>query len=323
VHPPPPFPFWPLSPTGPKLLLGVEFEGKELKTLDSFEKALAARGLDYSAIQANNPVSLLLDLNIAAEHGLLRKVVNDWGVIYSLWKTSDAYMEAKGVRRRQMRQLLKYLFFWGSDYPGVSWWPLKLAAGLSLFRRENRGTSVRQRLVRAESLALRLASVLTKITCELQLCSKGSRPSLRDTLLPVINECEAALKEARYFDVNPRPSARSHSSNELQMEEALRAEKLIVELVSTMDRALVGLEHATHRMGPLDAHRAKHVFRQSEAVLRDVLPERDHEPAAIGLFDAFLYVSRLLVGFWLIPLVLVTHGYVRPKTPVRATSTDF
>ncbi len=75
---PPPFPFWPLSPHGPKEILGVKFEGRDLQTLETFKRALTARGHDYKFIQIHDPASLLLDLNIAAEHRLLRAVVNDW-----------------------------------------------------------------------------------------------------------------------------------------------------------------------------------------------------------------------------------------------------
>src|ERR1700735_4745359 len=107
---PPPFPFWPLSPSGPRSLAGVEFDDKELANLETLKSALSARGVDYTTIRGSEPTTLLLDLCNAGKHRLLRDVVNDWGVMYSLWKTSDAYMESSGAQRREMRQLLKYLF---------------------------------------------------------------------------------------------------------------------------------------------------------------------------------------------------------------------
>ncbi len=319
---PPSFPLWPLSPSGPKLVLGMEFESKDLKTLESFKQALAARGRDYASIRANDPVSLLLDINNVGAHRLLRSVVTDLGVIFSLWKTSDAYMEAKGDRRNQLRHLLNYLFFWGHNYPGLTSWPLKLAAGLTLFRGEGAAGKPRQRLARAESFTLRLATVLTTITKELRLYTKGTQKPLRNTVLPVIKECEVILKEAEYFDIHPRPSERLHASDELQMEEAHRAEKLIVRLVNTTDRALICLEHATPRMGPLDAHRARNVFRQSEAVLQEVLPQHQHKPVLIGLYDSFLYVGRVLVGISLLPLVLLGQVFTRRKPAVDAATAE-
>lgn len=321
---PPPFPFWPLSPTGPKRLLGTEFEDKELQSLDTFKAALKARGFDYKSLQTGDPASLLLDLNNAGEQRLLRKVVNDWGVIYSLWKTSDAYVEARGERRQQMRHLLRYLFFWGHDYPGRNFWPLKVAVGLTLFRNENGRAGARRRLVRAESLVLRLASLLTKVAGELRICSEGNRTSLRETLLTVARECEAVLKEAKYFDTVPRPSRRLHTDEELQREEALRAEKLILRLVSMLERALACLDHAVYRVGPLDAHRARHLMRQAEALLLEIHPDAgpqpSYTPGTVMLFDAFLYVGRLFVGFWLIPLVLATGGHRRPETAIESGS---
>jgi hypothetical protein len=94
--------------------------------------------------------------------------------------------------------------------------------------------------------------------------------------------------------------------------------------VHTIERTLSILHDARYRIGPLDAHRARHVIRHSEAVLLEALPEIEHEPtyspATIMAFDVSLYVSRLVIGFWLLPLVLTTHGLLRPKAEAPASS---
>jgi hypothetical protein len=322
---PPPFPFWPLSPTGPRSLAGVEFDDKELANLETLKSALSARGVDYTTIRGSEPTTLLLDLCNAGKHRLLRDVVNDWGVMYSLWKTSDAYMESSGAQRRQIRELLKYLFFWAGQYPGHGWWPLKLVAHLGLFHREGEKKNVRLRLVQVEETVLRLASSLTNMTRELQICAKWSRFPLRDPVSILIGQSEAALQQAAYFNGRPRPSQREDSDTEMQREDAERAEKLIVRLVHLVERALEHLRSAIYHLGPLDAHRARHVMRQGAQVLLDLLPDLEPKPhktpAAIMLFDAFLYTSRLVVGFGLIPLVLLTRG-LRPKNAYESQPSE-
>ncbi|HEX4139587.1 MAG TPA: hypothetical protein VHY09_04520 [Candidatus Methylacidiphilales bacterium] len=319
---PPPFPFWPLSPSGPRLLLGRDFDQKELASIEIFKEALIERGLNYTSLRVNDPASLLLELNNAGAHRLVRKIVSDWGTVYSLWKVSDAYMEASGIRRREFRHLLKYLIFWGSDHPDRGWWPLRLSAGLSLFRREKEGDGVRQRLARAESLVVRLASALGKLTSELRIYSEGTKSPYRNILPDFVGQCEGALREAAYFGADPRPSKRVHADSELQLDEAQCAEKLIVTLVHNMERAIDFIDDAIDRIGPLDAHRARHVVRESATLLLEVLSDTEQEPAhtraAVMLFDICLYASRILVGFWLIPLVLAARRLLRPKPALEA-----
>ena len=127
----------------------MKFNDEELANLETLKNALSARGLDYTSIRSSEPVTLLLDLCNAGKHRLLRLVVNEWGVMYSLWKASDAYMETSGAERRQMRQLLKYLFFWASQNPGEGGLPLKLVAHLGMFHRESEKKNVQRRLARA------------------------------------------------------------------------------------------------------------------------------------------------------------------------------
>jgi hypothetical protein len=313
---PPPFPFWPLSPSGPRSLAGAEFNDKELANLETLKSALAARGLDYTSIRSNEPVTLLLDLCNAGKHRLLRLVVNDWGVMYSLWKASDAYMESSGDRRRQVRQLLKYLFHWAGQYPGHGSWPLKLVAHLGMFHRQGEKKNVRLRLARAEDHLHRLTSSLANMISELRVCSTWSRFPTRDPVAILIKQTEATFEEAAYFDVRSRPSQREDSDMEMQREDAARAEKLILKLVHLMERALEHMRSAAYHLGPLDACRARHVMRQGAEVLVDLLPDiepKPHQtPVAVMLFDGLLYTGRLVVGFGLLPLVLLTRG-LRPK----------
>lgn len=313
---PPAFPFWPLSPSGPRSLAGVKFNDEELANLETLKKALAARGLDYTSIRSSEPVTLLLDLCNAGKHRLLRLVVNDWGVMYSLWKASDAYMETSGAERRQMRQLLKYLFFWASQKPGEGGLPLKLVAHLGMFHRESEKKNVERRLARAEETLRRLAVTLAGMTAELRLCSQGSRFPLRNPIYILTRHSEAVLEQAAHFDARLRPSQREDSDTEMEREDVEHAETLVVRMVHLSERSLEHLQAAIYHLGPLDAQRARHAMKQGAQVLVDVLPELEPKSpparAAEMVFDGLLYTGRLVVGASLLPLVLLTRS-LRPK----------
>ena len=103
---PPPFPFWPLSSPRPARILGMTFESKELQSLPAFQEALSARGRDFVSVRDNEPASLLLDLSNASVPGLLKSVVKDWGLLFSLWKAADAYLESAGERRQDRKSVV-------------------------------------------------------------------------------------------------------------------------------------------------------------------------------------------------------------------------
>lgn len=319
---PPPFPFWPLSPSAPKHILGTTFESRELRSLDAFQAALLARGQDYALVYRTDPAALLLDLSNASEHGLLRAVVNNWGVLFSLWKASDAYVESVGQRRKQLRELLKHLFFWADYHPGRREWPSNLTVRQNLLYREGGVTHVQQHVKRAETLAVRLALTLEKVTRELRIYSRTAKLAVRPTVQRVIKECEMALKEAEYLGRNPRRPKRPRGSKTPDMDDAHRADNVSVRLASTTEWALSFLKDAARMIKPVEAYRARYVIRECEATLMEILPEPVQEPFYVPvstmLFDAALYGGRLFIGFWLIPLVLASNGQARIK--VRQTA---
>ncbi len=201
------------------------------------------------------------------------------------------YIESRGDRRVQLRHLLKYLFFWGSHHPRPQLLAAQGGGGddpAPLGKRT--GAARSKRLARAESLVLRLASSLAKIAIDLRLASQGRKSALTDALLGMARDSEALLKEAEYFDVHPRPSQRKHVDEALQIEEAHRGEKLILRLVNMLEQALTCLDHAVYRLGPLDAHRARHIMRQSHALLLEIHPDSKpkspYAPAAVTLSTA-------------------------------------
>ncbi len=314
---PPSYPFWPLSVAGPKRIDGLTFKTSELKSLSAFRDALAARGKDYELIRRNDAPGLLLDLSLASKPRLLRQVVEDWGVVFSLWKTADAYLEADGQRRKHLRTLLRQLFFWAGYSRSRNVWPAHLTARQILLKREDTVASAERRALRAEALAGRLAVALGKITRELRIYSIVANSSLRPSIKTILKECEACLEEADYLERTPSRVRSRFLKKKPGLDEAHKADGVTIKLAATMERALGLLRDALSRFKPVDAFRARYVIRESEDLLSEILPKPQRDPLYIPLgimvFDSTLYVSRLIVGFWLIPLVLAIDGQKRAQ----------
>jgi hypothetical protein len=292
----------------------MTFESKDLQTLGAFRHALSAQGKDYAKIRFEQPAVLLLDLANASEPRLLRTLVDDWGLVFCLWKASDAYVASAGKRRRELRQLLEHLFFWAQGGKGIREWPAKLKARQTLFDLEGGMMAERTRGERADTLALRLAIALKKITRELQIYSICAKTSVRDSIGAVVKKCEACLEEVEKLD----RTQSSFISDRRDAAFARKADIITAELADTITWALGYLREAKWVVRPAEAYRARRVIRESEAVLLDVLPETPpksfYSIMRIELFDATLYGGRLLIGFWLIPLVLAMDSHARATT---------
>jgi len=295
----------------------MTFKSKELQTLVAFQEALTARGRDYASVRDNQTAALLLDLRNASESGLLKKVVKDWGLLFSLWKVADAYLESVGERRKQMRELLKHLFFWADYSSERRKLPSNLNVLQNLFHHEGGLASATQRCRQAEALAARLVIALEKVTRELGLYSIVVKTSLRPSIRGMIKECDVALEEAEYLVLNAKRAKHWLFRMGYDEDDVSKAVGVTAKLANTLQKALNCLRDAVRMFRPTDAYRARHIIRASEAALLEVIPHPEPEPAytpmTIMLFDAALYVSRLLIGFWLIPLVLALDSHLRSK----------
>jgi hypothetical protein len=315
VQPAPPFPYWPFSASSPKRILGMVFENAELSTLATFQRSINVRGQDYALLQENRGASLLLDIANASEPRLLREVVYDGVLFRSLWKVSDAYLESTGERRKQFRELLRHLFYWANCSLTHTNWPDHLRLRQQLFNGEGLLKSRRQSRQRAEALALSLE----KVNRELRLFYVVARQSIRPSLLRVIRESQACVEDTASLKEKPKKFEHLFDSKLSKKNAAQEMDILTLKLVAHLKSALAFYQKVLPVLNPADAYRARLLIKESEAALHKVLPAPEHAPThvfvGIILFDATLYLSRLFIGFWMIPIVWVLR-HRNVSTPV-------
>jgi hypothetical protein len=301
--------------------LDLTFESSELGTLAAFKQALTSRGYDYALIQQSRTASLILDIANASESQLLKEVVDDRGLFFSLWKVSDAYLESAGERRKQFRELLKQLFFWANCSATQKQWPDHFVVRQHLFHRER--THPRLRPQCAEALALSLE----KVTRELRSFSVVAKVSTRESLWHVIRENEACLQEAAFLKQKTSTFERLFGRKFHDKDDAQKIDLLTLKLATTLKSAVIYLQEVVHVFKPAAACQARRIIREGETVLIEVLPKPVQIPTrvhvGIFLFDVTLYLLRLFIGFWIMPIVWLLHPRPRAESAPLVASEEF